>query len=40
MLSATVWQFGIYAPLAQITDRAAFLVQGDSDVKAIAEYQR
>ena len=36
VLSATVWQFGIYAPLAQITDRAAFLVQGDSDVEAIA----
>ena len=35
VLSATVWQFGIYAPLAQITDRAAFLVQGDSDAEAI-----
>ncbi len=36
MLSATVWQFGIYAPLAQITDRAAFLVQGDTDAEAVA----
>ena len=35
VLSATVWQFGIYAPLAQITDRAAFLVQGDSEAEAI-----
>jgi alpha-L-rhamnosidase len=35
VLSATVWQFGIYAPLAQITDRAAFLVQGESEAEAI-----
>ncbi len=35
LLSATVWQFGIYAPLAQITDRAAFLVQGATDAEAV-----
>jgi alpha-L-rhamnosidase len=35
ILSATVWQFGIYAPLAQFTDRAAFLVQGDTEAEAI-----
>lgn len=28
-VTATVWNFGIYAPVAQITDRTAFLVQGD-----------
>jgi len=27
---ATVWNWGIYGPLAQITDRTAFLMQGDS----------
>jgi hypothetical protein len=34
-LTATVWNFGVYAPLAQISDRTAFLVQGDSDVESI-----
>ena len=28
-VTATVWNYGIYAPVAQITERAAFLVQGD-----------
>lgn len=35
VISATVWQFGIFAPLAQITDRAALLVQGDTDTEAV-----
>lgn len=30
VLAATVWNFGIYAPVAQISDRTAFLVQGDT----------
>lgn len=30
IVAATVWNYGIYAPVAQITDRTAFLVQGDS----------
>jgi len=34
-LSATVWNFGVYAPLAQFSDRTAFLVQGDSDAESI-----
>jgi hypothetical protein len=34
-LSATVWNFGVYAPLAQVSDRTAFLVQGDSDAESI-----
>jgi alpha-L-rhamnosidase len=29
-----VWNFGIYAPTAQITDRTAFLVQGDGALEA------
>ena len=34
LVTATVWNFGIYAPAAQITDRAAFLVQGDGAMEA------
>ena len=33
-VTATVWNYGIYAPVAQITDRTAFLVQGDSAAEA------
>jgi len=35
VVAATVWQFGIYAPLAQFTDRLAFLMEGDSKAEAI-----
>src|SRR5580700_11162406 len=34
LVTATVWNFGIYAPAAQITDRTAFLVQGDGALEA------
>ena len=34
VIAATVFQFGIYAPLAQISDRLAFLLQGDSPAEA------
>jgi hypothetical protein len=34
LVTATVWNFGIYAPAAQITDRTAFLVQGDGPLEA------
>lgn len=30
VIAATVWQFGIFAPVAQITDRMAFLMEGDT----------
>ncbi|WP_263357557.1 alpha-L-rhamnosidase-related protein [Acidicapsa ligni] len=30
VIAATVWNFGTYAPVAQISDRTAFLVQGDT----------
>src|SRR5271170_1769915 len=33
-VTATVWNYGIYAPVAQITDRTAFLVQGDGPAEA------
>jgi alpha-L-rhamnosidase len=33
-LSATVWNFGVYAPVAQMSNRTAFLVQGDTDAEA------
>lgn len=39
-LSATVWNFGVYAPLAQVTDRTAFLVQGDSDLESMVNTGR
>ncbi len=29
-IAATVWNFGVYAPVAQMTERTAFLVEGDS----------
>ncbi len=34
LVTATVWNFGIYAPTAQITDRTAFLLQGDGATEA------
>ena len=36
VLAATVWNFGIYAPMAQVTDRSAFLVEGDTAAEADA----
>jgi alpha-L-rhamnosidase len=33
-VTATVWNYGIYAPVAQITDRIAFLLQGDGTAEA------
>src|ERR1700677_1079238 len=34
LVTPTVWNFGIYAPTAQITDRTAFLLQGDGALEA------
>lgn len=34
-LAATVWNAGIYAPVAQFTDRTAFLVQGDTASESV-----
>ena len=33
LLAATVWNFGIYAPVGQFTDRTAFLVQTENQGK-------
>ena len=30
-IAATVWNFGIYAPIAQVSDRTAFVLQGEGD---------
>ena len=35
VLAATVWNFGIYSPVAQISDRTAFLVEGDTAAEAV-----
>jgi len=37
LLAATVWNFGIYAPVAQFSDRTAFLVQGDTKTESDAD---
>jgi hypothetical protein len=34
LIAATVWNFGIYAPLAQISDRTAFLLQGGGELES------
>ncbi len=33
-IAAVVWNFGIYAPLAQIGNRSAFLMQGDTETES------
>lgn len=37
LLTATVWNFGIYAAVSQISDRTAFLVQGDTAQESAAD---
>ena len=37
VLAAVVWNFGQYAPEAQVTDRSAFLLQGDTQAERIAD---
>ncbi len=37
LLSATVWNFGIYAAVSQLSDRTAFLVQGDTKQEIAAD---
>ncbi len=34
LIAATVWNFGIYAPIAQITDRTAFLLNGAGELES------
>lgn len=36
-ITATVWNFGARSPLAQISDRTAFVLSGDSDTESVAE---
>jgi len=37
VLAATVWNFGTHSPIAQISDRTAFLVHGEGDAERIAD---
>jgi alpha-L-rhamnosidase len=39
-LAATVWNFGILSPLAQISDRTAFVLEGDTDLERIVDTDR
>jgi hypothetical protein len=34
LITATVWNFGVYAPIAQITDRTAFLLESEATADA------
>jgi alpha-L-rhamnosidase len=35
VIAATVWQFGVYAPIAQVSDRMAFVLEGDTAAESI-----
>ena len=37
VLAATVWNFGTHAPIAQMSDRTAFLVHGQGDAERVAD---
>ena len=37
ILAATVWNFGIYAQMAQISDRIAFVLEGDGEAERIVD---
>jgi len=34
LITATVWNFGVYVPVAQMSDRTAFLLESDADNEA------
>lgn len=36
-LAATVWSFGVLSPLAQISDRAGFVLEGETDAERIVD---
>jgi alpha-L-rhamnosidase len=36
-LAATVWNFGVLSPLAQISDRTAFVLAGDTEVEPVVD---
>lgn len=43
LITATVWNFGVYAPVAQMSDRTAFLLEsestGDADISTGKDWQ-
>src|SRR5579862_7799653 len=36
-LAATVWNFGVLSPLPQISDRTAFVVEGETDTERVVD---
>ena len=36
-LAATVWNFGVLSPLAQISDRTAFVLEGDTETERVVD---
>jgi alpha-L-rhamnosidase len=40
LLAATVWNFGTRAPVAQMTNRAGFMLQGDTSAEEVANTDR
>jgi alpha-L-rhamnosidase len=40
VLAATVWNFGVLTPLAQISDRTGFLLRGEGESERIADTNR
>jgi hypothetical protein len=36
-LAAAVWNFGVLTPLAQISDRTAFVLHGESEAERVAD---
>ncbi len=37
VIAATVWNFGTHAPIAQMSDRTAFLMHGETDAESAAD---
>jgi len=37
VLAATVWNFGVLSPLAQISDRTAFILHGEAEAERLAD---
>jgi alpha-L-rhamnosidase len=40
LITATVWNFGVYAPLAQISDRTAFLLESEAKRSGFHQHAR
>ncbi len=40
VLAAVVWNFGIWSPMAQLSERTAFIVQGDTEQEQVVNTAR